>query len=307
MLAVRLTGGEDAGPRVLPEDAWLPRARAHRQRAEAYTGPHLERRAQGTDHPVLDFLFDYYSFEPAKLARWHPGAGTVLAGAAARDYLDLAAYRCLPGGLVGVDLERLTSRMSAIRFIRDLLVRTAGRTARLDCLGLHEWAMVYRTPQDRVRHGSWPLRLGTSGTDAVVEQHRIRCTHFDAYRFFAEPARPHNELEPTRATQPQLEQPGCLHANMDLYRWATKLSPFGDADLLLDAFELAHDLRVLDMRASPYDLSRLGYEPVKVEEPEGKAEYVRAQRGFAIRAQEVRRRLVADCDRLLSLLPEPDR
>lgn len=38
-----------------------------------------------------------------------------------------------------------------------------------------------------------------------------------------------------------------------------------------------------------------------IEEASGKAEYVRAQRGFAERAQAIRRRLVADCDRLLTL------
>ena len=35
------------------------------------------------------------------------------------------------------------------------------------------------------------------------------------------------------------------------------------------------------MRASPYDLSGLGYPPVEVETPSGKPEYVAAQRDFA--------------------------
>ena len=47
------------------------------------------------------------------------------------------------------------------------------------------------------------------------------------------------------------------------------------------------------MRASPYDLSELGYAPVPIETPQGKAEYAAAQRGFAARGQALRARLLA--------------
>jgi hypothetical protein len=53
------------------------------------------------------------------------------------------------------------------------------------------------------------------------------------------------------------------------------------------------------MRASPYELSGLGYEPVPIETPAGKAEYATAQRSFATRARPLRLRLVALCDDLL--------
>jgi hypothetical protein len=36
-------------------------------------------------------------------------------------------------------------------------------------------------------------------------------------------------------------------------------------------FRLARDVRELDMRASPYDLADLGYPPVRIETPEGRA------------------------------------
>jgi FAD/FMN-containing dehydrogenase len=158
---------------------------------------------------------------------------------------------------------------------------------------MHEWAMVYRQGPDDVRHGAWPLRLGSEGTDRVVETARIRCTHFDAYRFFTPAAAPLNALRPRRETTVALEQPGCLHATMDLYKWAYKLAPAVPSDLVVDAFELARDVRELDMRASPYDLRALGYEPVRIETPEGKAEYVAAQRSFADRGSVLRRRLLA--------------
>ena len=159
--------------------------------------------------------------------------------------------------------------------------------------------MVYRQSAEQVRHGDWPLRLGPARTDLVVESHQIRCSHFDAFRFFTEPARPLNTLALSRDSQVAMEQPGCLHANMDLYKWAYKLSPAISSDLTLDCFDLAHEVRELDMRAAPYDLRDLGYEPVEIETAEGKATYVAAQRGFATRAQVLRRRLIDACETLL--------
>jgi hypothetical protein len=67
-----------------------------------------------------------------------------------------------------------------------------------------------------------------------------------------------------------------------------------------DCFELARDIRVLDMRASPYDLTDLGHEPLPIETPEGKQEYAAAQRGFADRGAPLRQRLVEECERLLA-------
>jgi hypothetical protein len=163
--------------------------------------------------------------------------------------------------------------------------------------------MVYRLDPSQVRHASWPLRLGQAGTDAVVESHQIACSHFDAYRFFTPEAAPRNALRPTRASQAAYEQPGCLHAGMDLYKWAMKLSSAVPSDLVVDCFELARDIRELDMRAAPYDLRELGYEPVPIESPEGKAQYVATQRTFSERGQALRERLVAAIDELLSLSP----
>jgi hypothetical protein len=200
---------------------------------------------------------------------------------------------------VTVDVRAFSTRRGeALTHVRALLAATASRPPQLGCFGLHEWAMVYRQAPDAVRHAAWPLRLGPDGTDAVVEAHRIRCTHFDAYRFFTPAAAPRNALRPSRAGTVALEQPGCLHGTMDLYKWAYKLVPAVPSDLVVDAFELARDVRELDMRASPYDLTALGYEPVRIETPEGKAEYVAAQRAFAERGAALRARLLDVVDRL---------
>ncbi|MGO1769984.1 MAG: hypothetical protein ACTHZX_08525 [Microbacterium sp.] len=170
-----------------------------------------------------------------------------------------------------------------------MLSRTAARAGQFDCFGLHEWAMVYR--DDAHRHPQ-RLRLGQDGTDRVVEAHDLRCTHHDAFRFFTPDARPRNRSAPTRADQQEIEQPGCLHAGMDVYKWAIKLGPLVPGELLLDAFELARDIRRLDMEASPYDLAAWGFVPVPIETPEGKAAYVRRQRAFAERGNALRRAIL---------------
>ncbi|RCV56179.1 3-methyladenine DNA glycosylase, partial [Marinitenerispora sediminis] len=273
---------------------------------------HLRRRERGVRHPVEDFLFEYYSHRPARLRRWHPGAGTVLLGPEAAERAGWRWHRTVSvpdrggGPATGVALDVpafLADRGRTVEFVAALLAATAGRPGHFGCFGLHEWAMVYRLPAEEVRHGSLPLRLGAAGTDAVVESHHVRCSHFDAYRFFTPAARPRNQLRPERSRQAELEQPGCLHANMDLYKWAYKLEPAVPGDLVADCFELARDVRVLDMRASPYDLSGYGYAPVRVETAAGKAEYVAAQRAFAERARPLRERLLGVCRRLLGADP----
>jgi hypothetical protein len=291
-----VTAALDHAPDVVLDAArWRARRQAHEHRVERWIAPHLARRQAGIRHPVEDFLFTYYSHRPAQLRRWHPGAGVVLRDADPAEFGP--AYRRDRRGLT-LDTEAVRRRRAdAIDWIRTLLVRTAERPGFFGCFGLHEWAMVYRQTQAEVRHNAWPLRLDPERTAEVVENARIRCSHFDAYRFFTPPARPLNLLTPTRETQHDLEQPGCLHANMDLYKWAYKLSPLVPSELVADCFALARDIRTLDMRASPYDLTDLGHPPVRIETPEGRAEYVAAQRGFAERAAPLRARLIAECDR----------
>src|SRR5680860_382312 len=142
------------------------------------------------------------------------------------------------------------------------------------------------------------LPLGSAATDEVVEGHRISCSHFDAFRFFTDSARPLNTLRPGRDDRASYEQPGCLHAGMDLYKHAFRLAPLVPSELVADCFELAWDIRELDMRASPYDFSELGFTPVRIETPEGKQEYVAAQRAFAERGTPLRHRLIEACTHL---------
>ncbi len=301
---------------VLPARHWSALEAAHGERADRLLAGHLARRARHERHPVEDFLHTYYRHSPGRFRRWHPGPGVVLEGAAGMPRAGWRFYRT-DDGAVTLDVAAfLAARGATVEFVRSLLAATLARPAAVGCFALHEWAMVYRLGPEQVRHTGLPLRLGHEATDAVVEDHQIRCSHFDAFRFFTEPARPHNGLQPTRESQVALEQPGCLHAGMDLYKWSYKLTPAIPSELVADAFELARDIRVLDMQASPYDVRSLGLEAVAVETAEGKAAFVAAQRVLTQRGNALRGRILDAMDTIDAVaagdgderaIPGPDR
>lgn len=274
---------------LLSEPDWQARAAAHAERVEPWISPRLARREHGERHPVDDFLFDYYAWRPGQLARWHPGAGTCLTGDV-RSFATLRGYSVEPDRAY-VDPSQIP--YAQIRATLALLEATASRAPAFSCFGRHEWAMVYRAEASAIRHSSWPLRVDPATIDEVIESTPLRCTHFDAFRFYTEPARPLNVLQPSRATQVELEQPGCLHAAMDLYKWCFRSYPAIGADLTADCFELAREVRSVDMRASPYDFTGLGYEPIAIETGQGRSEYVEYQRDFAMRSARLRARLIA--------------
>lgn len=275
---------------VLQREVWLLQAQAHAARVDALTQARRDRLARGETHAVDDFLYDYYGTRPARLRRWHPGPGVVL-----DDAPEHASWRwyTTADGRTQLDASAFwEARGATVDFVTGLIASTLSKRAQLGCFGLHEWAMVYK--DSNTRH-PLPLRLGPGGTDAVVESHDLQCTHYDAYRFFTPDATPRNAVALDRFSQPDAEQPGCLHATMDLYKWCAKLSPAIPSDLTLDCFALAVDVRRLDMAASPYDVSGLGLAPVRIETPEGKSEYAAQQRDFTARGEVLRKRLLEAC------------
>ncbi|WP_426998063.1 3-methyladenine DNA glycosylase [Pseudarthrobacter sp. N5] len=303
--------------RLLDSSLWQAREVAHQHRVRRYAEPYLARRSAGLKHPVEDFLFTYYTQKPGQLLRWHPGADVVLSGAEAAARAGWKYYRVpddgelaaagLPAGSLAATFNRpafLAERKEALQFAGVILRGTAARPAQFGCFGLHEWAMVYRQDKFELRHEYLKLRLGAAGTDRVVEESRIRCSHFDAFRFYTPDAAPLNELTPSRENQRAMEQPGCLHANMDLYKWAYKLSPALPSELVMDCFELSWRVRAMDMQASPYDLAEWGYPPIRIETAEGKSQYVEHQRSFSAEAQELRGRLLQALTPLLDALAQ---
>ncbi len=281
---------------VVAESVWMGRADAHRVRAERYTRPARERRDRGVPHPVEDFLFQYYPYSFSMLEAWHPGIGVELEisdrGESAAVEVFTARHYSQENGRIFADVERMNAKeKQRLRWIRDLLVATADRPPNFACHGLHEWAMVYQGKE--VRHaGTTRLRLPQEEIDALVESRAICCSHHDAFRFFAAAARPMNRLQPTLESRVALEQPGCVHANMDLYKWAAKSMPWIGSELLLDCFELALELRELDMRASPYDLAEWGCVPVCIETAEGRRIYEMEQKRLAVLASVLRGKLI---------------
>lgn len=281
---------------VLGPAEWRARRSAHEARADRLVEARRERAQKGERDPVEDFLFTYYPFRFAAVRRWTPGAGVALAEA---DEL-VVDRRFLRGsdGLVRVALPDAV-QAGRLEFSLRLCRAVATRAAFHGCFGLHEWAMVYGQAEQR-RHGAWPLRLGAEGTDAVVRSMPVRCTHYDAFRFFTPGARPLNKLAPTLDARVDNEQPGCVHVTMDLFKWAMKAQPWVSADLAADAFELAHVARTVDMRASPYDFSAIGLKPIAIETAEGRSEYEAEQRRLSALAEPIRARLIAELERALS-------
>lgn len=276
----------------IPAAHWQAAAAAHLERAQRYTIPARERHTTHQPHPIEDFLFDYYPFPLSLLEKWHPGAGVALAhDGPLPDHLRGKHYR-ITGDSLEADPSFLTDKQRLrLQHTLELLVATRDRAPNFGCHGLHEWAMVYRGRH--IRHEkTLSLRLPQAVIDAIVESRPLCCTHFDAFRFFAREAQPLNLLQPALDTRAQHEQPGCVHANMDLYKWAAKAMPWVGSKLLLDCFELALDLRDLDMRASPYDLTPWGREPVRIETPEDRRQYESEQRQLAERAKPLRQQLI---------------
>lgn len=230
---------------------------------------YVRHRSMQRADPVFDFLFEYYRFSPAKLLNCltdsHPTASADL-------FPDSRRH----------GLEWVISLMSAIE----------SRPIAIGCDGLHEWAMVYR--QSDVRHPNLPLRLPREQIDAFVASSPIRCSHFDAFRFFTPDARALNRVQPQAESRHEHEQGGCLHANMDVYRWAYTFHPWTSNAIVTDAFVLARDIRILDMCASPYDVTSLGLEPVAIETDAGRQDYRRRQLAFAERASALRERLLGE-------------
>lgn len=287
---------------VMTEPQWMEAAAAHRRRLLPALEAREAIRARHGKDPISDFLFEYFSLRTSRLVQWTPPPGALLLGSEAPRFLDLEGCRRVGEGVALDPTTFPERRRRSARWIRDLLALTAARAPNFGCHGMHEWAMVYRV--DEVRHRQVPLRVEPNALEEFVERSTICCSHWDAFRFFTPAAAPLNRLQPTRDGVVELEQPACVHANMDLYKWAYKMRPFVAAELVADAFLLAVEARRLDMEASPYDLRAYGLEPIPVETEEGRATYRARQRAVSELAAPIRARLIDAYDWILAHAPE---
>src|SRR5699024_5235791 len=189
-------------------------------------------------------------------------------------------------------------RRQSAEWILTLLQNSLAKEPHFGCFGMHEWAMVYKA--ENLRHSQLPLRMPMDELAAFVDSRPLVCTHFDAFRFFTEEAKPHNKFELSREIFAEIEQPGCLHTNMDLYKWAFKMFPWISSELIRSAFLMALETRKIDMQASPYDLSEHGLQPIKIETEKGRLEYLKHQKDIYRRSLPIRKQLIEQYQYLLS-------
>lgn len=264
----------------------------------AWTDDRVSRASRDIPHPVYDFLFNYYPFRPSHLKRWSPGGGVILQDASLEELDWSDDYESLDEGAWISPLSFPEHRRPFLEWAHKYLVGIAQRAPQFSCFGLHEWAMVYRC--ETPRHSQVPLRLPADEINRVVEASDLRCTHFDAFRFFTPEAVPLNRNRLTRESTSNYDQRACIHVTMDLYRFAHKIAPWCSSELIADAFLLAADARQVDMRASPYDLAAQGFAPIRIETNEGREEYILEQRRLAELAVPIRERLIQVYAELIS-------
>lgn len=296
-----MENGIKSSTKLFQETDWVHHSNLHHQKVSDFIEHYLNLRSHGKKHAVLDFLFEYYSFRPGKILTWNPGIN----------------YQIKNGWQPSDKLYALNSeenwqlypsdfpqkRIDSLNWVITLLKSIEARPMAFGCFGLHEWAMVYKTSE--VRHESHPLRLSTDRIAEFINTQTIRCSHFDAYRFFTEPARPLNQLKPDYDSRLENEQGGCIHANMDLYKWAYKFHPWISSEMLTEAFLLARETREFDMKASPYDLSEYNLDPIRIETAEGRAEYQKMQMIIAQNASKVRKKLIQSLEELHAWVEQP--
>ena len=257
---------------ILSSETWRARADAHAERVDVWVQPHLERRRQGGKHPVHDFLFTYYSQSPTALRRWHPGGYGVAGRARVRR----------PQGLLGGPAVRRPSppndSSATAGDLRDppAARRDRGRAPTLGCFGLHEWAM---DPPDRptagrrggqrdparlaaAPRGGWHRRGRGEPPNRLLALRRVPLLH----------ASPRPEHLPARPRGPaRLRAAGLLPRRDGSLQARLPTDAAGRLGAGRGRFALAWDIRDLDMRASPYDFSDLGFEPVRIENTGGQA------------------------------------
>ncbi len=275
--------------RIMPRELWVEQRRLYSERVRPWIADRILRTSRSEKHPVHDFLFEYYSFRPAHLERWTPGFDIVLERAIPSD-VSWSEFLVSDRGAVLPASSFPSQRASYLHWAQSYLEAVAQREPAFNCSGLHEWAMLYFEPA--IRHSGTPLRLSPDAIHTLVESFPLRCSHYDAYRFFSTAAVPRNRWALSRVTTIDNDQPGCVHVNMDLYRFAYKIVPYCPSEVVAEAFELAAVARAIDMRASPYDLRALGFEPIPIETTDGRQQYVELQRELYANGQPIRRKLL---------------
>jgi hypothetical protein len=285
--------------KTISENEWTAEKSAHETRVDEFLNDYLEARSRQEKDPVMDFLFEYYAFRPSNLRKWSPGIGVNLNYSEFNDLPEISEIKVIEDSQIAFVDPRLfpAKRITSLKWMLKMLKNTQESRPSFGCFGMHEWAMVYKT--ENPRHNQLPMRMEPDELAAFVESRPLLCTHFDAYRFFTKPARPMNKYELSRESFHETEQPGCIHSNMDLYKWAFKMHPWIPSSLILQAFELAVEARYIDMQASPYDLREQGLTPIKIETESGRKVYKEKQEMIFEKGLPIRQRIIDHMEKIL--------
>ena len=276
---------------MLTRSEWRSRADAHRRRVKDLLGGMFYDRKIHDKHPIYNFLFTYYRFRPHRtLERYSAGLEFGLEKHCNSDddgslYLPSSKHFSVKNNCIEMDPVKSLNEKSVtrIRNLHTLLALVQRRPPTFSCFGVHEFAMLHSGARHSHFQKNLKLRMTQREIDDVVERAPIRCSHFDATRHFPESALKSCGIKTGPTLRVKNEQAGCIHTNLDLFKFSLRLWPFASSELVADALELAIRARELDMRASPYDLSsisdftELGRDfdltPVLIETESGRAEF----------------------------------
>ncbi len=300
--AEKRTGRNAEQMPVLSRDRWMAMKQRHEDELAGLLDPYLEKRSRQIKDPVLDFLFEYYAFRPSHLKRWTPGIGVHLECDEPSELPEISEFTVKDGtAFLNPDFFP-NKRIRSLKWTLEMLEKSGDKKPFFGCFGMHEWAMMYRA--ENVRHDQIPLRLPDEEIAEFVESRPLLCTHFDAFRFFTEKARPMNRHSLSRETFSDMEQPACVHTNMDLYKWAYKLHPWISGEIIREAFFNAVEARKTDMQASPYDATQFGLEPIKIETEQGRKEYLDKQMEIYRNSMPIREKVIGAYRRVIDFCYE---
>ena len=184
----------------LSRETWQNMAADYESAVRPWFAGYRDRRSRGVKHPVHDFLFEYYQTKRQRVERWHPPVGRLLQDVEPDAFSWIKLFQSLENARGWIAPSSVDDTIAErLRWIQSLIEAAMGRPARFQCFGLHEWAMVYRS--EEIRHESTPLRLSMDKIAEVVEARTLCCSHWDAFRFFTQLARPVNTLQPSWGPQ----------------------------------------------------------------------------------------------------------
>eukprot|EP01031_Cornospumella_fuschlensis_P040905 gene40905-49895_t len=213
---------------LLEQDQWIVLAKQHKQEMVSLLYPSTDAGASSSDgnwrrrqhlvkdHPIYNFLHRYYRYTTDDLLKYSPGLEVALAGIDPRKPAHCSIVHCTymqydhrNNNIGFYHKESIRKLLASSRgkfggadlvHNRDVLRRTSNKPPFFGCFGLHEWAMLYsgRRVEGSVaapRHQeNLALRVPQRTIDEVVEGGELKCTHFDAWRFFHPAAQPWNMI-----------------------------------------------------------------------------------------------------------------